>query len=162
MWIRSELPAHPTLPAPGVTALRAIMPRGNRTGFTLFEMTLALALVVTFFGILAPLLITLSRHQEATSRAHFARVQASNLLDELTHCPAEDLAERCASLQASAQARCERELPGVAVRLLASDEETSWGGRAVSCQIRWKDRTGIVGPAVNLTAWYLPATGDQP
>ena len=129
---------------------------GHRRGMTLMEITIALGMLGAAFGILLPLLQSVSRTQLGVERERLAQVEAANLLERLAQCSYDKLTpESVKNLQLSDAAR--RELPQAVVVAEVVDQPGELPARRVSVEVKWQPAAGQKSPVCRLVTWvYAP------
>ncbi len=135
--------------------------RKKSRGFTLVELTLAIALVAIFFSVLAPLVIRVDRQQRALAEEQFALAQISNLLDELTVCAPAELPELLETARRHMHEVLEARLtaPEFSISLQSLEQPTS--GTAIHCRLTWVRATGTPSAPLVITGFnFLPVEDE--
>lgn len=136
-------------------------PRPRRQGFTVFELLLALGLLIVFCSFFVPVWLAIARERQATAQQQLAQHYLANVLDEWLQAaasaegqvapPTVELPEALQPFLPAAELTCSTQsLPGAppTTRLTVS--------------LRWRQNATLWAPPVTLSAWVTNPSGAQP
>ena len=134
----------------------------HRRGFTVFEMTLALALVGTSAAVMVPCLVLIDRQHQRISQEHAALLELSNVLDELTACDPTELTQRREKLLSQLASELPKTFAEADLSIQLTPIEQPVGGHQITCRLRWKTAHGMWRAPLELTGWNLRSPMEQP
>jgi len=128
------------------------MSRFCRKGVTIFEATVAAALLGTLMTVCLHLLSATTAQRRALDQRQTAIIELSNEMERLTALPLTELEQlKAAGEQISPWTGAI--LPGAKLTVELATPAGEPAARRITASLRWQDRNGEPLPPVTLTAW---------
>jgi prepilin-type N-terminal cleavage/methylation domain-containing protein len=128
-------------------ALRVVRAKG----FTLIELTIAVALLAIAMTLTVQAVGWVAQQRRATDRRQWAAREAGNVMERLTSLAWDDIAAKAG--EAAARSSPARDaLPGGEL-IVAIDENANDHSKRIAVRIRWRTSNGGWEAPVRLTSW---------
>jgi Tfp pilus assembly protein PilV len=123
-----------------------------RRGSTLLEMMIAAAMLGTLLTVCLQLCQAAAGQRRAADQRQCATLELANLMDRIAAQPWEELtAAALAGERPSPWAA--GQLPGAELKVDISAPGDEPDARRITAALRWQDRSGRLGPPLQLTTW---------
>lgn len=141
-----------------------------RDGVTLFEVTVAAAMLALFVGSAAHVVGAFAVTERAAERRALAQRAVDNLLEEFMAADAGQLDDRLTSARetspeqladASLPESVHDRLPGARLSIEVSDETDPVPAHRVTLRLGWTDPRGRPARPVQLTGWIYPRSESE-
>ena len=133
-----------------------------RTGVTIIETVVAVALLSVFLVSSARVMATFSAQQRTARRHALALQSANNLLEELSNQSWQSLTPEATADWAANASKIEG-LPGAVLSATVVEEPEPVAAKRVSVSLAWTIPGGRPAAPIRLTAWvYRPAQVESP